>query len=124
LLEKLKAGLKHAFAVEPPGHEYSEEDKKVVDKLANFLVKRRLTAPAIFIIKSSAPINMIVNQFLVFMKPFATFVFKPEEYARFTEILEHRNSPDFIIERIEEAEREYMKTTNKEKPEKEVGQKA
>ncbi len=105
MLEKLRAGMKHAFAVEPPGYQFSEEETRIVDKLSDFLVKRRLTTPAIFFIKSSAPLNMVVNQFLVFLNPFATYVLNKDEYETFTGILEHRNSMDFMVTRLEEAQR-------------------
>ncbi len=125
MLKKLKAGLKHAFAVEPPGHEYCEEDRRAIDKVAKFIVRRRLTTPAVFFIKSSAPLNMVGNQMLVFLKPFATYIFKQDEYTRFAQILEHRNSPDFLVERIEEAEREFQRIAEKDsqsKVESGVGQ--
>jgi hypothetical protein len=105
LLEKFKSGFKHAFAVEPPDYQYTEEETRIADKLAGFLAKRGMTTPAIFFIKSSAPLNMIANQLLVFIQPFATLVFKRDEYKVFTEMLEHRNSMDFLVMRIEEAER-------------------
>lgn len=124
MLEKLKAGLKHAFAVEPPGHQYSEEETRVVDKLSDFLAKRGLTTPAIFFIKSSAPLNMIVNQFLVFLNPFVTLVFNKKEYEMFTGVLEHRNSMDFMVTRLEEAQRRLdarRKEAGTDNVEKEVG---
>ena len=125
MLERLKAGLKHAFAVEPPGYRFTEEETRVVDKLADYLVKRGMTAPAIFFIKSSAPLNMIANQLLVFLKPFATFVFNKDEYRIFTEVLEHRNSMDFMVERIEEAERRFQaKQRDKDSARTEVEQRA
>ena len=127
MLEKLKSGLKHAFAVEPPGYEFSEEETRVADKLADFIAKRHLTVPAIFFVKSSAPLNMIANQMLVFLNPFATFVLNKEEYKTFTGMLEHRNSMDFIVERIEEAQRRLEAKeaeANKDNPEKDVGERA
>jgi hypothetical protein len=125
LFEKLKAGFKHAFAVEPPGYQYTEEETLIADKVAEFLVKRGLTTPAVLFIKSSAPLNMIANQLLVFVKPFATYIFKPGEYKKFTGILEHRNSMDFLVERIEEAQRRLKapkKQTDEERLEQEIGQ--
>lgn len=125
MLDKLKVGLKHAFAVDSPGHEFSEEEIRIADKLADFVARRRLTAPAVLFVKSSAPLNMIANQLLVFLKPFATFVFNKDEYRKFAEMLEHRNSMDFLVTRIEEAERRVQSEqseNSKENAEKEVGQ--
>jgi hypothetical protein len=125
LLEKLKAGFKHAFAVEPPDYAYTAAERQIVDKLAGFIVRKSLTAPAIVFLKSSAPLNAIGSQLLVFIGPFATLIFKPDEYRKFTEILEHRNSIDFIVERIEEAERAFrsrQKDREQDTAEKEVGE--
>ena len=105
--KRLKDTLKNAFALEAPGFEFTEEDAKVADKLAYFLVKRRLTAPAIVFVKSSAPLNMIASQLLTFFKPFANAIFNLEEYKRFAEILEHRESLEFLVKRIEEAQRKH-----------------
>lgn len=105
MFKRLKTGFKHAFAMEDPDYKYSEEETRVVDKVAQFIVKKGLATPAIVFIKSCAPLNMIGNQLLVFLKPFATFVFNHEEYTRFAQILEHRNSVDFLVTRIEEAQR-------------------
>ena len=125
MFEKLKAGFKHAFAVEPPDYKYSEEETRIVDKVADFIVKRQMTTPAIFFAKSSAPLNMLASQLLVFLKPFATFVFNKDEYKKFAEILEHRNSIEFLVTRIEEAERRLhrkLDKSNREEAEKQVGE--
>ena len=124
MLKKLRAGLKHAFAVEPPGYEFTEKETLITDKLADYIAKRRLTVPAIFFVKSSAPLNMVANQMLVFLNPFATFVLNSEEYKTFTGLLEHRSSMDFIVTRIEEAERRFdakQTETKKSNLEKKVG---
>jgi len=125
LLEKLKAGLKHAFAVEPPDYQFTEEETLVVDKVARFIASRRLAAPAILFAKSAAPVNMLGSQLLVFFRPFASMVFNDAELAKFAEVLEHRNSVEFLVTRIEEAERERL-AQNREPgeaaTEKKVGQ--
>ena len=106
MFERLKAGLKHAFAVEPPDYKFTEEETLVVDKVARFISKRGLAAPAILFVKSAAPMNMLGSQLLVFFRPFANMVFNDAEFRKFAEVLEHRNSAEFLVTRIEEAERE------------------
>ena len=125
MLKKLKAGLKHAFAIEPPGYQFTEEETAVVDKVARFISTRGLTAPAILFAKSAAPANMLASQLLVFFRPFANMVFNDAEFKKFAEILEHRNSVEFLVSRIEEAERKRLaqKKESSETPaEKKIGQ--
>lgn len=125
MLEKLKAGLKHAFAVEQPGYQFTEEETAVVDKVACFIAKRGLSTPAILFAKSAAPMNMLGNQLLVFFRPFANMVFNDAEFRKFAEVLEHRNSVEFLVTRIEEAERkrqEQKKESGETATEKKVGQ--
>ena len=125
MLKKLKTGLKHAFAVEPPGYQFTEEETLVVDKVARFVATRGLAAPAILFAKSAAPMNMLGSQLLVFFRPFANMVFNDAEFRKFAEILEHRNSVEFLVARIEEAERkrlEKKKKSGETATEKKVGQ--
>ncbi len=125
MLEKLKAGLKHAFAVEQPGYKFTEEETLVVDKVARFISSRRLAAPAILFAKSAAPMNMLGSQLMVFFRPFANMVFNDAEFREFAAFLEHRNSVEFLVTRIEEAERKRLaekKESGEAATEKKVGQ--
>ena len=125
MFEKLKAGLKHAFAMEEPGYQFTEEETAIVDKVARFISTRGLAAPAILFAKSAAPANMLASQFLVFLRPFANMVFNDAELKKFAEVLEHRNSVEFLVTRIEEAERKRLaqkKESGETQAEKKVGQ--
>jgi hypothetical protein len=103
-VERFKVWWSHAFAVD--GDEaFDEADRALIDRLAAFVVQRRMTAPALMLLESGRPLNFLGSQLLVFLAPFVTMVFSPEEYTRFTAILERRGSIDLIIERITEAEK-------------------
>ena len=87
--------LKHAFAVDPPGPATPTEDqKRVVDRLAGEIVRRGLTAPALLFLESSRPLNYLGSQLLVFCAPFAEIIFKPADYRALTTFLEHRGFDD------------------------------
>ena len=105
MLERVKACLRHAFALGEPGHRFTQEETQIVDKVAGFIARRRLAAPAVLFINSSAPLNTLANQVLVFLQPFASCIFNEREYERFAAVLEHRNAADFLVARIEEAQR-------------------
>jgi hypothetical protein len=103
-LARLSAWLAHAFAVEGAGEGLAPEDGELVARLAEFVVRRHLTAPALAVLESGRPLNFIGSQALVFLAPFATLVFSAAEYERFARLLEKRRSIDLIIEAIVERE--------------------
>ena len=94
--------FKHAFAVDPPGPALpTDDEKRVVERLATEVVRRGLTAPALLFLESSRPLNYLGSQLLVFFAPFAELVFKPADYRTLTGFLEHRGSVEYTCRRIE-----------------------
>lgn len=102
-IERFRAWWSHAFAVDGDAA-FDERDRALIDRLAAFVVRRRMTVPALMLLESWRPLNFIGSQMLTFLAPFVTMVFSEQEYSRFTGILERRGSIDLIIERIEKAE--------------------
>ncbi|NKB66586.1 MAG: hypothetical protein GKR89_05960 [Candidatus Latescibacteria bacterium] len=99
-LNRLKDWCRHAFAVEGPSQELSAEDHQLIDRLADFLVRRRLSMPALLILDSSRPLTFLGAQMLTFLSPFATLLFSPAQYQRFTHLLEHRANIEVLINAI------------------------
>jgi hypothetical protein len=94
---------------------FDEEDCALIDRLARFLVRRRMAVPAAMLLESGRPMNFLGSQFLVFLGPFATMVFPSRDYERLAGILERRGSVDMILERIAAAENEQDLTAKVEK---------
>ena len=103
-MTRLKAWWAHAFAVEGDSGELAGEDRALVEKLADFVVRRRMSAPALMMLESGRPLNFVGSQVLAFLAPFATLVFAPAEYDRFVRLLERRKSVDWLVEAISERE--------------------
>ena len=82
----------------------SAKDEELVAKVANMIAKRRLTSPAIMALEVGRPLNFVASQFLAFIAPFATMLLNEQEYRRFTEILEHRESVDVLVRAIVRAD--------------------
>ena len=102
LLKNLKSCFAHAFAV-PSGKEpLSEEELALLDKAAGFVVKKRMSAPAVLFLESLQPMNFLGSQIMVFLQPIVASFFSPLEYERLARILERRESIGLFIERIEE----------------------
>ena len=103
--KKLKEKLAHAFAVDE-NFEPSAEDKALIAKVAEFVVRRKLEAPALMALESARPFNFMASQLMHFFQPTLALFLRTTELKRFAEILEHRSSIDLLVEAIEKASEE------------------
>ena len=111
--------LKHAFAIDSPEHiQPNEMQSRLVEKLCAEVVRRRLTAPALFTLEMSRPLNYVSAQFLRFLQPIVTVIADKSEYENLTLFLEQRGSIDYVIRRLEalEAESNAMERPGGNKP--------
>ena len=109
LWKNLKSSFAHAFAV-PSGKEpFSEEELALLDKAAGFVVKKRMSAPAVLFLESLRPLSFIGSQAMVFLQPVVASFFSPLEYERLAQILERRESIGLFIERIQESQDKKVK---------------
>jgi len=76
-------------------------EQKMISNLAQEIVDRGLSVPAIFFLESTKYISFIGSQFLVFLGPIATCFINNKKYYNFSEILEKRGNIDFLINEIE-----------------------
>lgn len=105
--------------------EISEERKdEIINKLANGIVKRRLSAPIIMFLESVKPMNYLGSQLMIFFEPIVLAIFNVTQYREIAVILEERGSIERIllaIERIDDedkAKRDEEKRIKKEKKNK------
>ena len=98
--------LRHAFAVEgdQEASDFDDEERALADRVAAFIVRRRMTAPAVMLLESSRPLNFLGSQLLAFLAPYATLLFSADEYDHFVRFLEKRSSVDLILDSIAKAE--------------------
>ncbi|MDH4245902.1 MAG: hypothetical protein OEV38_19330, partial [Nitrospira sp.] len=54
-LAQLRAGLRHAFAVQPVSQPLTIEDAQLLERIAETIVKRGMTAPATMFLESMGP---------------------------------------------------------------------
>ncbi|MGA1195370.1 MAG: hypothetical protein ACO36I_02590 [Candidatus Latescibacterota bacterium] len=102
---RLKDWWNHAFAVSPPEQAITEDDEILAKRVATFIVGRKLSAPAIMLLETGRPLNYISSQFLVFLSPFISIIFSNnQEFDRFTQFIEKRDSISCIIKHIEKLE--------------------
>ena len=106
-VNSLKARWRHAFALEDSEASWSEDERALAERLAEFIVCRRMGAAASMALEACRPLNFLGSQALTFLAPFATLVFSRDEYERFTRMLERRQCIDLLAEAI--AQRESQK---------------
>ncbi len=76
-------------------------DQKIISNLAQEIVNRGMSVPAIFFLESTKYISFIGSQFLVFLGPIATCFVNNQKYYDFTKILEKKSNIEFLLNEIE-----------------------
>ncbi len=92
----------------------SEEEKSaMIERMAQFIVKRGLASPAIMMLTLHRPLAFVGSQAGIVFSPFLIPFFGFERIDKFTQLMSERENWDRLIERIEELEEERLQT-NKE----------
>lgn len=98
-LRRIIDGLKHAFATDVV--KFEDDEVALIKKLADYVVKRRMSVPAIIFLESVQPLNFIGSQAMVFFRPILTQFFSNDEYNKLSDILEKREVINMLISEIE-----------------------
>lgn len=88
----------------PPEEEaLSKGEQEILFKLADFIVKKGMTVPAILTLETVKPLNYIGSQTMVFLEPFVQAVFKDiSKYNTFRRMMEKRENVERLLQKIEE----------------------
>ncbi len=101
---RFAAGLRHAFSLKTPHGPLTDEDRALMERLADAIVRRRMATPAVLFLQSVKPLNALGSQAMVFLRPFVAGLFRPEKYDRLTAILERRDGIEMLLAAIEAAQ--------------------
>jgi hypothetical protein len=82
------------------------EDERLLDRLADFAVRRRMTVPAILFLESVKPLSFVGSQALYFFEPMVRALFSVPEYERFATMLERRENIEVLLVKIETRDEE------------------
>jgi len=107
-LEQIKEAFSHAFKVTDGREEMVKEDFELLEKLAGFVVKRKLSVPAVMFLETLRPLNVVGSSMMSFFKPMLGNFFNHAEYTRLERILERRCSVGCLIDTIEKGERQFL----------------
>ena len=88
----------------PRPDDLGESDYELLRKLAEKVVARRLSVPAIFFLESTKPLNYVGAQAMVFFGPFVRVLFESPNYYRYAELFEDRPTMELLLRMIEELE--------------------
>ncbi len=78
-----------------------EEELAVIEKVAQKVVERRLSVPAILFLESVKPLNYIGSQAMVFFEPVVQTIFNFKDYNTLRSALEKRESIEILLQKIE-----------------------
>ena len=92
-----------------------EQAIEKIDKIATFIVERKMAPAALLAIESFRPLNFIGSQLMYFLAPFAEVIFKPKEYEEFAALIEKDEYITLLLKRIEEMDEEMYRESRKEK---------
>jgi len=78
-----------------------EEQIQILEKVAREIVRRKLTAPAIFLLEMGKPFNFLGSQILIGLEPFISNLFNIRDYRKFALIIERDSNVERLIRLIE-----------------------
>ena len=98
---KVRDGLRHAFAVPPESQPLTIEDVHLLERIAETIIKRRMTAPATMFLESMGPMNFLGSQALHFLTPIIDCAFNVKEVEQVARLLESRDTITRLVTLIE-----------------------
>ena len=96
----------------------ASEDEELIHKVADRIVRMRMTVPAIFFLESSKPLAFLGGQLLIFLEPFVQTLFNIRQYQRFALLMEDRDNWEKMIRKVEDLEAEYSEREKESKKKK------
>lgn len=78
------------------------EDRAMLDDLADAIVRRRLTAAALFVLESMIPLNFVGSQTMILLRPLVALVWpSPRRWDQVQRVLEQRGTIELLLRRLE-----------------------
>ena len=80
----------------------SRRQRRVLERLAQEITRRGMTAPAIFVFESVQPLSLVAGQALAFIEPLVSVMLTVPDYEVFREAIEDRGNLRWLVDRLEE----------------------
>ena len=95
--DKVRAELSHAFSTKPEAEVFTIEDLALLERMADAVVKRGMTAPATVFLESLGPMNFLGSQALYFLAPIVEWALNAKEIEHAARLLERRDTISRLI---------------------------
>ena len=95
--DKVRAELSHAFSTKSGAEVFTIEDLALLERVADAVVKRGMTAPATVFLESLGPMNFLGSQALYFLTPIVEWAFNATEVEQVARLLERRETISRLI---------------------------
>jgi hypothetical protein len=95
--DKIRAELTHAFSTKAEADVFTSEDLGLLERVADAVVKRGMTAPATVFLESLGPMNFLGSQALYFLTPIVEWAFNAKEVEQVARLLERRDTISRLI---------------------------
>jgi hypothetical protein len=100
-LRDLHTGLRHAFSTHSDNPPLSMHDVALMERIADVLIRRGMSAPATMFLDSMGPMNFLGSQALHFLTPIIDCAFNAKEVEQVARLLERRETISQLIAVIE-----------------------
>jgi hypothetical protein len=78
--------------VTPDGQPLSPEDVALLERVADAVIRRRMSAPTLLFLESMGPMNFLGSQALHFFTPLLDVIFPQRDIERIALLLERRDT--------------------------------
>ena len=95
--DKIRVELTHAFSTKAETDVFTPEDLELLERVADAVVKRGMTAPATVFLESLGPMNFLGSQALYFLAPIVEWAFIAKEVEQVAQLLERRDTISRLI---------------------------
>ena len=95
--DKIRTELTHAFSTKAEADVFTVEDLALLERVADAVVKRGMTAPATVFLESLGPMNFLGSQALYFLTPIVEWAFNTKEVEQVARLLERRDTISRLI---------------------------
>ena len=99
--DRVREGLSHAFSTTSGAEVFTAEDLALLERVADAVVKRGMTAPATVFLESLGPMNFLGSQALHFLTPIVEWAFNAREVEQVARMLERRDTISRLLAIIE-----------------------
>jgi hypothetical protein len=95
--DKIRVELTHACSTKAGADVSTSEDLELLERVADAVVKRGMTAPATVFLESLGPMNFLGSQALYFLAPIVEWAFNAKEVEQVARLLERRDTISRLI---------------------------